>query len=285
MEWLDEIELYLQLKLQQRGKPSFGVRFLKRFPQIYTNRLQEYIQIAHLIISTQCETEGDKTGCKLTGTSISIGNQILQTVKSSKDEWDWKTAVKLGDLFIEGFYQKGYVDIVTNNFGSSKPTKVYLTDKWENKPVIPVLKKVLHGVWDEKPKDITERVEQVFSYKGGLEFTRPLVKRWDEEYKWLFDTVRDNEWVKSINKLQQVGWKVNAPVLEAIKNNRDKILQGNEDNLSKVIEYEYIIAKAEALKDDTFYCGIDVDYRGRLYYIESFFNFQSSDLAKGATLL
>ena len=40
--------------------------------------------------------------------------------------------------------------------------------------------------------------------------------------------------------------------------------------------------QSKKLKDvDAFYQAVEADYRGRIYYKESFFNFQGSDLARG----
>jgi len=52
-------------------------------------------------------------------------------------------------------------------------------------------------------------------------------------------------------------------------------------DISKRAELETIFKKAEALKDaEEFYQYVDLDYRGRVYYKEPFFNFQGSDMAR-----
>ena len=48
------------------------------------------------------------------------------------------------------------------------------------------------------------------------------------------------------------------------------------------MEWGYLTGKAQRLRDeDVFYQYVDLDYRGRVYYIESFMNFQGSDWARG----
>ena len=51
---------------------------------------------------------------------------------------------------------------------------------------------------------------------------------------------------------------------------------------SKKTAHEYVIQKAELLHSEPkFYQTIELDYRGRFYYNESFFNFQGTDVARG----
>ena len=51
---------------------------------------------------------------------------------------------------------------------------------------------------------------------------------------------------------------------------------------SKKTAFEYTIQKAQLLRGEPeFYQTIELDYRGRFYYVESFFNFQGTDAARG----
>ena len=51
---------------------------------------------------------------------------------------------------------------------------------------------------------------------------------------------------------------------------------------SKLVEWGFITTKAKLLYDhNVFYQFMQADYRGRLYYSESFLNYQGSDLARG----
>lgn len=51
---------------------------------------------------------------------------------------------------------------------------------------------------------------------------------------------------------------------------------------SKRTAFEYTIQKATILDNvDKFYQTIELDYRGRFYYVESFFNFQGTDASRG----
>jgi DNA-directed RNA polymerase len=54
--------------------------------------------------------------------------------------------------------------------------------------------------------------------------------------------------------------------------------------LSKFFEYTQVIKKAELVSNKTFYQEVSCDYRGRVYYAESFLEFQGSDLARSLFL-
>ena len=52
-------------------------------------------------------------------------------------------------------------------------------------------------------------------------------------------------------------------------------------NRSKFDAYNMTVQKADALVGKTFYQYIDADYRGRLYYRESYINYQGKDIERG----
>ena len=100
----------------------------------------------------------------------------------------------------------------------------------------------------------------------------------------------DATWVKAINKLQRTEWQINKRVLEAMLRDKDDFISFKEieDNKpkelkrrSKLVEWAFIMRKADHLKNSSFYQFVEADYRGRLYYSEPFLNFQGSDLARG----
>lgn len=284
MNWLENVELYLRLKLT--GNPtrdSFGVTLLKKYPESF-DRLQEYGQIAHLVISRQAKNVNNSIHCKLTVTSIAIGKSILSTLTKSKRN-DWKDEVRLGDLFIEAFYRLGFIDIVKPEFRSTRPVEIILLDTFPSELPEPIVKMALHGVWNQKPRDIN-RAEQIIQFNiDSLKYTVPIVKRWDEVLDGPFKDLLKTKAIKAVNKLQQVGWTINKDVLAAVESNPYMFYKEHDkssENLSKKIDYAYTVTKAKVLsKEDSFYYALDVDYRGRVYYVESYMNFQGSDLARG----
>ena len=96
--------------------------------------------------------------------------------------------------------------------------------------------------------------------------------------------------------LQQTGWKVNTDLLEKLQAHKDEFLktppeipkkEGPEKRVAQRMFSHYIanraiFNKAEILAEwPEFYQYVDLDWRGRVYYCEHFFNYQGNDLARG----
>lgn len=283
MNWLDNVELYLQLKLTPKNRKCFGASLLCKYPEAKGN-LRVYGQIAHQVISSQSTTYEGVASCKLTNASILIGNRVLSTLDHPK-LYDWKDHVRLGDLFVETFLQLGYIKVIRPPFKSSKPVLIILTEDFPSDIPKEIVKMSLNGTWSTKPKHIN-RSEQIIQFdKSTLRNTKSVIKRWDEKLDGLFKDLLNTPAMRAIDKLQQVGWTINKPVLEAILKDPYKFYcpsSTSEENLSKKIDYRYTTTKAEVLAEaDEFFFALDMDYRGRVYYIESYMNFQGSDLARG----
>ena len=218
---------------------------------------------------------------KLTLVSTTIGGVVHRHIK--REPVPWNMEVRIGDLFIEAFYNNGFVDIEYPKIRDSSYT-LQATEKWEELAEIPAHEfgiNIKNSV-TEMPADITGLMQ------AGRE--RPLIK--DRRADSHLDT--DKPYVRAINKLQQTGWKINRPVLKAILENKELFassvpIEDNEPKeirrRSKALEYKFITAKAELLQDaEAFYQYMEADYRGRLYYAEPFLNFQGSDLARASLL-
>ena len=122
------------------------------------------------------------------------------------------------------------------------------------------------------PRSINSMMQKI----GSMQF--PVIKgKTGKDYLEL-----DRPYIKSINKLQNSGWRINRRVLEVIEKNKEVFSSSIpfEDNdakelkrRSQALEWSFIIAKANILKDEEiFYQYLDADYRGRLYYKEPFLN-------------
>lgn len=283
MEWLDRVELYLRLKLT--GNPtrdSHGVKLLKKYPESML-RLREFGQVAHQIISSQAKTVGGITRCKLTVVSIAIGKRVLTSLRNHRRH-DWKDEVRLGDLFVEAFYRLEFVDITKPAYKSNKPVEIVLLEAFPTELPEEEIKMCLQGVWKSPPKSIN-RAEQIIQFdREGMKNVKPVVKRWDEVLDGPFKELLGTTAIKAVNKLQQVGWSINKDVLEAVVKSPEMFYSTTSkspENMSKKIDYAYTVAKAKSLAEvDEFYYALDVDYRGRVYYVESYMNFQGSDLAR-----
>ena len=283
MDWLDNIELYLRLKLTgNQSRASHGAKLLAKYPGSH-ERLQEFALVAHTVITTQAKSVSNVVQCKLTVTSIAIGKRILTALTNSRRH-DWKDEVRLGDMFVEAYYRLGYVNIIKPAFKSIKPVEIVLLDTFPTELPVAVAKMTLHGVWSERPRPIN-RAEQIIQFtRDSPKFVNGVVKRWDEILDGPFKELLATKAIKAVNKLQQVPWVINKDILEAVKANPYKFFKEDDkspENRSKKIDYVYTITKATALSEvDQFYYALDVDYRGRVYYVESYMNFQGSDLAR-----
>ena len=125
---------------------------------------------------------------------------------------------------------------------------------------------------------------------------RPLVKRMTKERKEDFSDLLGTPFIKAVDNLQSTGWRVNADLLEKLQDHKERLLaippeipkkEGPEKRVAQRLFSHYIanfavFSKAEQLVEwDEFYQYVDLDWRGRVYYCEHFFNYQGNDLARG----
>lgn len=287
---LRSIEEYLLDKLNNvSGRPAFGVQLLREYVGI-NEHIPELIYTAYDILTTHVlrGRSGDLPGsAKLTQVSTKIGITVFSKLYDSDPLW--RDAVRLGDLFIESFYQTGYVSLHYPKVRNSSYI-VKITDKWrEELCEIPeeYQRYRLTGTVFEKPQDIT-RLMQVYHREGTLPIRYPIVKNWDYTYSHYFQKTKELPWLVAANKLQQVGWKINNRVYEAVMCSEITDIPMDDFDKeridSKRMKLEYVKAKATALLNKTFYSLVDFDYRGRIYYRETMFNFQASDYERGLFL-
>ena len=206
--------------------------------------------------------------CGLTYVSMAIGDRTAHMV--SREPIKTAHQLALGDLLIEGFLYHGFAEIIP----PKRRNETY------------VLKAA--PKWTELA-DITD--EQIEMTIIGSTTTPPKKPNCSihKMHEHLFK--EDAAYVKGLDKLQQVQWCINRRVLDTILTNHKKFVSEDtiDDNdakeqrrRSKVIEWKFITRKAEVLKDyESFYQYFDVDYRGRMYNVEPFLNYQGNDLAKG----
>ena len=117
---LELIQGYIKGKLTQRGKPSFGVAFLKDYGDV-DSILPQTSVIAYDIIGhafTRDKTDDPIGTAKLTQVSTKIGVEIARLLYD--DELQWNDHVRIGDLFVEAFYQNEYVRIDRRMLGKKK---------------------------------------------------------------------------------------------------------------------------------------------------------------------
>ena len=287
---LRTIEEYLLDKLNNiPGRPAFGVKLLKEYLGV-EEHIPELAYTAYDILTTHIlrGKSGDLPGsAKLTQVSTKIGSAVFSKLFDSDPEW--RDVVRLGDVFIEAFFRCGYITLHYPKVRNSSYI-VKITDKWVEElcEVSDNYERYrLTGTVFEKPKEI-DTLMQEYHREGVLPTRYPIIKNWDYTYSALFQKIKNLPWLKAANKLQQVGWKINKRVYEAVMSSEITETSTNELEIerieSKKMKLGYVKAKATALLDKTFYSLVDFDYRGRIYYRETMFNFQASDYERGLFL-
>ena len=264
---LNQVHGYLNKKIERvnlnNQKANRGGVLVKTHAG-WEEKLEALVAVTFQIIQSQfTRTQGDYLPGEagLTATSIVIGKAIAKLI--SREPIKLEHQLCIGDLFIEGFVYHGFAELVPPVRRDDSYT-LKATPKWEELADIPleIVKETILGSYTE-PQGVTRHIHKMHDYLYNAEAP----------------------YVQAVEKLQQVKWAINKPILDAIVPPRSEPEENDakeQRRRSKVIEHKFITAKAEILKDwDGFYQSFEVDYRGRIYNTEPFLNYQSSDMAKG----
>lgn len=160
------------------------------------------------------------------------------------------------------------------------------------------------------PKDYIREIinDEVIDKLGGfllndIENISPLIKK-KADLRNQSIIKNDNIIFKTVNSLSSVSYKINQEVLEFILkrgldlnliynptqdlNLKPKTVTEKKDLMSlisKIRVEQNILGIASFLKDiPEFYIPVRLDYRGRVYCMTDFLNYQSSELAKSLLL-
>ena len=289
MNPFDQISEYLVDKVSRvnpnNPKANSGGVLLRLYKE-YEEDMPRLVTVAFQTIQMRFtyDTSDSPAGtAQLTNVSTAIGQRIARVIEREPPGLPWNMHVRLGDLFIEAFFNCGFIDIY---YPKTRDTSyiVSATAKWIDLADIPEAMSRIslnHTVIDRP-----EKINCIIQTDG-----EPLIKNWTEEDNGEFLSMKDTPWVKSVDKLQRTGWRINQRVYDALIANKSLFVSSVpiEDNdakemkrRSKNVEWGFITTKAKLLYDhDVFYQYMQADYRGRLYYSESFLNYQGSDLARG----
>ena len=284
-----------------------GARLLAHHPT-WEYELERFINESWDSLLRYCIRNKNAThsaSVKLTFASDLIGKRIARAIGA--DETDIKTTLSLGDLLLETFLQDGLIDIFREYEGRKAPYIVRIVNMDDNikptligtsfEPLLPIA-----GLYSPLTKD-------------------PFIKGWTNSK--LFHEYLNKPFISALENLRQQSWLLNQPVLAAIKECKpDEVLElidedgvireynihhenldlpkkllhkdgtkfmGKRDPklqrmLSKFFEYTQVVKKADMIGNKTFYQEVSCDYRGRVYYAESFLEFQGSDLARSLFL-
>lgn len=292
MTALDKVMVYLKERIDSANinnpKTNTGLVILKEHDE-EAKDLELLVMMAFQtlqLLFVKHESGSPAGTATLTYTSTSIGKKAARWMNQ---ELPWYKNVRLGDLFIEAFYNVGLVDLYYPEIRNGKHV-ILATAMWMELRDIPESRKraAIIGSTITKPEPITSMM-QSWTYIDNSEMQEPVIKEKSAAHNYMIERNKDSVWLKALDKLQGLGWRVDRRILEAVKLVPDEEKPDDEDDKqrmqryhSKVIEREFIITKADELsKHDVFYQYLSADYRGRVYYVEPFFNFQGSDWARG----
>ena len=195
-------------------KANLGARRIKE-TEGWETKLSIYVLIAlqTLLQRLSGDRPLDKGQCKLTEVSLTIGKQISDHLV--KEEYNTYELLGLGDLMIGAFLSNEYVSVYRNEayseWDSAAPYIVEVSDKFIELAEIPekIKHELIRASVPESIPDVT------YSIQGH---NRKLVKEDRVDYN---KDIREANaaglpWINSVNKMQQIGWKINKDVLNVI---------------------------------------------------------------------
>lgn len=286
-----------------------GARLLAHYPT-WPYELERFINEAWDVLLRYCirNKHAKYTATvKLTFASDLIGKRLARSI--GVDESNIKYTLSLGDLLLETFLQDGLIDIFREYAGVKAPYMVRIVNQTYS------IKPTLIGTTFEPPLPITGLFSDVTK--------EPFIKGWTDSklfYQYLdqpfiksLESLRQQPWALNNPLLSAIKANPPAEVLDLVDENGEihkwnihhenlnlpkKLwhldntpFTGKKDPklqrlISKFFEYEMVVRKAEMVQEKgyPFYQEVSCDYRGRVYYAESFLEFQGSDIARSLFL-
>jgi len=295
-----------------------GAKILKAYPE-WELHLEKFIAESWDTVLNYCSAPARvtksgslKSYVKLTNVSIQIGVNVCRQI--NQDETDPAITLGIGDLILESFLQDNLIDIFREYDGRKAPYVVSVINQPLN--IQPVLK----GTIFDKPNPITGLISGVTRepYIKGWNNRKLFNEYLDKPFIQAMENLRQQPW--EINKSVLEALKKNrhefvTDTIDVVDRNGEvfkynihweddqlptkkqfwhtdgtKFLRKKDPRiqraLSKLFEFDQVIKKADTIAAYglPFYQEVSCDYRGRIYYAESFMEFQGSDLARGLYL-
>jgi DNA-directed RNA polymerase len=286
-----------------------GARLLAHYPT-WEYELERFINEAWDTLLRYCIRNKNAkftATVKLTFASDLIGKRVVRAIGG--DESDIKSTLAIGDLLLETFLQDGLIDIFREYNGIKAPYMVRIVNQTCD------LKPTLIGTVFEPPLPITGLFSSVTK--------EPFIKGWtngklfydylDRPFVKALETLRQQPWALNNPLLTAIQsnpppevlslvdadgeihqWNIhheNLHLPKKLTHTDGTAFAGKKDPklqrlVSKYFEYVQVVRKAELVqsKGYPFYQEVSCDYRGRIYYAESFLEFQGSDLARSLFL-
>ncbi len=286
-----------------------GARLLAHYP-LWDQTLSLYVEEAWDTLMKYCIRNKNAThsaSVKLTFASNLIGENIARSI--GIDDPTSKTTLCLGDVMVESFLQAELIEVFREYDGYKAPYMIKLIDTHDS------IKPILIGTSFTKPLPITGLLSDVTH--------KPFIKGWtdhagfklrlDQRFVKALGILRDQPWELNEPVLDAIIANPPTKILELMDSDGviyeynihtsitllpkhlvhmsgTEFLRKKDPALQKLIskyyEYNQIIRKAELVKAQgyPFYQEVSCDYRGRIYYAESFLEFQGSDMARSLFL-
>lgn len=215
---------------------------------------------------------------KLTFVSMAVGLKVSSLIDLEKPTP--KEQISLGDLLIEAFLQDNKVIIERAYEGIKAPYMIRVIGE------VDLPKPVLVGTSFNKPEPITSHRSPITK--------ETFIKGWSEPEQ--FSEYLNRPFMRALETLRQQPWVINKSLLDIAKQSpppKEFITEDGEiltaktskdvralKLASKHYEYQQVINKASMIGDREFYQEVFCDYRGRVYYAESFLSYQGGELAR-----
>lgn len=286
-----------------------GARLIAHYPT-WSYELERFINEAWDVLLRYCirNKHAKYTATvKLTFASDLIGKRVARSI--GVDEHNIKFTLSLGDLFLETFLQDGLIDIFREYAGVKAPYMVRIVNQAYS------IKPTLIGTTFEAPLPITGLFSNITKepfIKGWTDsklfhqyLDQPFVKALESlrQQPWslnnpLLSAIKENPPEDFLSLVDEDGviheWDIhslNGTLPRKLNHLDGTEFTGKKDPklqrmVSKYFEYTQVVMKAEIVQEQgyPFYQEVSCDYRGRVYYAESFLEFQGSDLARSLFL-
>jgi DNA-directed RNA polymerase, mitochondrial len=285
-----------------------GAKLIAEYPE-WQDNLERIVNESWDTLLRYCIRNKNAThsaSVKLTFASDLIGKRIVRIIGCDNDI---KNTLALGDILLESFLQDNLIEIYREYEGIKAPYMVRVTNQCDG------IKPILIGTTFQPLPPITGLISEITKepYIKGWSNNKLFQKYLDKPFVKALETLRSTAW--TINKDVLDALKKNPPPDKVPLVDTDGVLYmydihtpntdlpkklmhkdgtpflGKKDPkmqriMSKFFEYTQVVSKAEEVlhNSDVFYQEVSCDYRGRVYYAESFLEFQGSDIARSLFL-
>ena len=269
----NQISNYLKDKILRvnptNPKANTGARLLYGNEDLVDEALYFACDLLEQLFNSHTNTRSITKGeTPLTNVSVKIGAYILDLLDHPETGKPLKISqVRTGDFFIEALLKYEYVNIKAPVSRDTSYTLI-ITDKW-----VELAKRNHQG--------LAERTS-LKPYDGFIETKTArgdMIKHDSEDV-----------WCRSAKKLMNVPWRINTPVYEALRADKNRFLPLPDEDATELDWKRWysrdsfwwrLLRTADEWVGKVFYQRIKTDYRGRVYYMDPNMNIQGIDWSRG----